>query len=79
MFGIIYFTLVTTAAGRDNLFQIGFLLFIAAILHNSAGYFFGYYLSRVCGLYKKAVVRLLLKWVYKTEEWHLAWQVRWVN
>jgi len=53
MFGIIYFTLVTTAAGRDNLIQIGFLLFLAAILHNGAGYFFGYWLSRASGLDKK--------------------------
>ncbi|WP_418262465.1 bile acid:sodium symporter family protein [Flavobacterium faecale] len=50
MFGIIYFTLVTTAAGRDNLIQIGFLLFFASILHNGAGYFFGYWLSRFSGL-----------------------------
>jgi BASS family bile acid:Na+ symporter len=53
MFGIIYFTLVTTAAGRDNLIQIGFLLFLASLLHNGAGYFFGYWLSRVSGLDKK--------------------------
>jgi BASS family bile acid:Na+ symporter len=52
MFGIIYFTLVTTAAGRDNLLQIGLLLFIASILHNGAGYFFGYWLSRISGLDK---------------------------
>ncbi|MFI1745656.1 bile acid:sodium symporter family protein [Thalassobellus sediminis] len=52
MFGIVYFTLVTTAAGRDNLIQIGVLLFVAAILHNSAGYFFGYWLSRLGGLDK---------------------------
>ncbi len=52
MFGIIYFTLVTTAAGRDNLLEIGFLLIIVAILHNSAGYFFGYWLSRASGLDK---------------------------
>jgi len=52
MFGIIYFTLVTTAAGRDNLIQIGFLLFLASILHNGAGYFFGYWLSRASGLDK---------------------------
>lgn len=50
MFGIIYFTLVTTAAGRDNLIQIGFLLFLASVLHNGAGYFFGYWLSRLSGL-----------------------------
>ncbi|WP_240622600.1 bile acid:sodium symporter family protein [Flavobacterium crocinum] len=54
MFGIIYFTLVTTAAGRDNLIQIGFLLFLASVLHNGAGYFLGYWLSRLSGLDKKS-------------------------
>ena len=53
MFGIVYFTLVTTAAGRDNLIEIGVLLFLAAILHNSAGYILGYWLSRAGGLSKK--------------------------
>ncbi|HTN21424.1 MAG TPA: bile acid:sodium symporter family protein [Pelobium sp.] len=52
MFGIIYFTLVTTAAGRDNLLEIGFLLVLASILHNGAGYFFGFWLSRLSGLSK---------------------------
>jgi BASS family bile acid:Na+ symporter len=50
MAGIIYFTAVTTAAGRDNLLKVGALLFIASALHNGAGYFFGYWLSRACGL-----------------------------
>lgn len=50
MFGIVYFTAVTTAAGRDNLLKIGALLFVAAMLHNAAGYFFGYWLSRGTGL-----------------------------
>ncbi|WNH09490.1 bile acid:sodium symporter family protein [Thalassobellus suaedae] len=53
MFGIVYFTLVTTAAGSDNLIEIGGLLFLAAILHNTAGYLFGYWLSRASGLDKK--------------------------
>ncbi len=53
MFGIVYFTLVTTAAGREHLLEIGVLLFVAAVLHNSAGYFFGYWLSRATGLNKK--------------------------
>lgn len=52
MVGIIYFTTVTTAAGRDNLMQVGLLLFLAAIIHNSAGYFFGYIFSRLFGLDK---------------------------
>lgn len=52
MFGIIYFTTVTTAAGRDNLLSVGFLLFFVSVIHNSAGYFFGYWLSRLLGLDK---------------------------
>lgn len=54
MSGIIYFTAVTTAAGRDNLLQVGFLLFFASVLHNAAGYFFGYWLSRLLGIDKNS-------------------------
>jgi BASS family bile acid:Na+ symporter len=50
MAGIVYFTTVTTAAGRDNLLKVGAVLFFAAALHNAAGYFFGYWLSRASGL-----------------------------
>jgi BASS family bile acid:Na+ symporter len=50
MAGIVYFTAVTTAAGRDNLLQVGGLLFFAAAAHNAAGYGCGYWLSRACGL-----------------------------
>ncbi len=52
MFGIVYFTLVTTAAGRDNLLKVGFLLFFCSVIHNASGYFFGYWLSRWVGLDK---------------------------
>jgi BASS family bile acid:Na+ symporter len=48
--GIIYFTTVTTAAGRENLVKVGVLLFIASVIHNAAGYFFGYWLSRLFGM-----------------------------
>lgn len=54
MFGIVYFTTVTTAAGRDNLLKVGFILFLASVIHNSAGYFFGYLLSRLFGLDKRS-------------------------
>jgi len=52
MFGIVYFTTVTTAAGRDNLMSVGFILFFCSVIHNAAGYFFGYWLSRLFGLDK---------------------------
>lgn len=54
MVGIIYFTTVTTAAGRDNLMKVGLLLFIASVIHNAAGYFFGYWLSRLFGMDKNS-------------------------
>lgn len=52
--GILYVTAMTIAAGRDNLLKVGSLLFLASILHNLAGYFFGYFLSRVGGLDKNS-------------------------
>jgi BASS family bile acid:Na+ symporter len=54
MAGIVYFTTVTTAAGRDNLLEVGMLLFLAAAMHNAAGYGFGYWLSRAAGLDKNS-------------------------
>jgi bile acid:Na+ symporter, BASS family len=50
MAGIIYVTAVTTAAGRDHLLRVGPLLILAAALHNCAGYFCGYWLSRAARL-----------------------------
>lgn len=52
--GILYVTAMTTASGRDNLMKVGALLFVASVLHNSAGYFFGYFLSRWAGLDKNS-------------------------
>ena len=52
--GILYVTAMTTAAGRDNLFKVGICLVIASGLHNMAGFFFGYFLSRGVGLDKNS-------------------------
>ncbi len=54
MAGIVYVTAMTTASGRDNLLKVGGLLFLASALHNSAGYGFGYFLSRASGLDKNS-------------------------
>lgn len=54
MFGIIYFTTVTTAVGHDNLLLTGWLLFICSVIHNAAGYFFGYWLGRLFRLDKNS-------------------------
>jgi BASS family bile acid:Na+ symporter len=54
MFGIIYFTTVTTAAGHDNLLKTGLLLFFCSVIHNAAGFFFGYWLGRLFRLDKNS-------------------------
>jgi bile acid:Na+ symporter, BASS family len=54
MFGIVYFTVVTTAASRENILAIGFLLLLVAVLHNSLGYVLGYWFSRALGLDKNS-------------------------
>jgi BASS family bile acid:Na+ symporter len=53
--GILYVTAMTTASGRDNLLKVGALLVLASMLHNLAGYLFGYFLSRGAGLDKNSV------------------------
>lgn len=50
MFGIIYFTVIATASGRNELLAVGLLLCLAAVLHNGIGYLLGYWLSRAMGL-----------------------------
>jgi BASS family bile acid:Na+ symporter len=52
--GILYVTAMTTASGRDNLLKVGALLVLASMLHNLAGYLFGYFLSRGAGLDKNS-------------------------
>lgn len=50
MAGIVYFTTITTAAGRDHLLLVGGTLVMVAVLHNTAGYVLGYGLARLCRL-----------------------------
>lgn len=47
MAGIAFIITIITAAGRDSLLAIGLALFAAAILHNIAGYFLGYWACRL--------------------------------
>lgn len=47
MFGIAFIIVVITAAGRDNLLTIGPALILCALLHNTSGYLFGYWIGRL--------------------------------
>lgn len=47
MAGIALIIMIITAAGRDSLLAIGLFLIFAAILHNTAGYFLGYWGCRL--------------------------------
>lgn len=54
MFGIVYFTVVTTAASRENILAVGLIMLLASVMHNSLGYTFGYWISRGLGLDKNS-------------------------
>ena len=47
MAGIAFILTIITAAGRDNLLKVGALLIVATLIHNLAGYFFGYWSARI--------------------------------
>ncbi len=50
MFGIVYFTLVATAKGRDHLLDVGAWLLLSTFLHNVLGYILGYLGARLFGM-----------------------------
>jgi BASS family bile acid:Na+ symporter len=50
MWGIMFFTAITTATGRANLLNVGGLLLVVVAVHNAAGFVLGYALSKLCGL-----------------------------
>ncbi|MHA4810044.1 bile acid:sodium symporter family protein [Flavitalea flava] len=47
MAGIALIIVVITAAGRESLLKVGPLLVLATLLHNTAGYFLGYWSGRL--------------------------------
>ncbi len=47
MFGIAFIITIITAAGRDSLLKMGFLLIVLAFIHNSCGYLLGYWFARI--------------------------------
>ncbi|MCB0628622.1 MAG: bile acid:sodium symporter family protein [Saprospiraceae bacterium] len=53
MAGIGIIITIITANGRDGLLQVGGLLIVACLLHNSAGYFLGYWISRLLRMEEK--------------------------
>lgn len=47
MLGIALIITIITAAGRNSLMSIGITLILAALIHNTGGYFLGYWFSRL--------------------------------
>ena len=50
MSGVLMMLIVIVSSGRDNLLNIGPLLFLASIIHHSTGYLLGYWSGRLLGL-----------------------------
>jgi|RhiMetdeSRZDD1v2_1073273.scaffolds.fasta_scaffold00949_5 bile acid:Na+ symporter, BASS family len=53
MFGIAFIIVIIVAAGRDNLLVIGPALIVCALIHNTTGYLFGYWIGRGFGLVER--------------------------
>ena len=53
MIGIGLIIVVITAAGRDSLLNVGILLVVAVLIHNTLGYTLGYWFARLLGLKEK--------------------------
>jgi BASS family bile acid:Na+ symporter len=50
MVGIAFIITIITAAGRESLLAIGLTLILVVFIHNTFGYFLGYWFSRLVGL-----------------------------
>jgi len=61
MTGIGVIIVVITAAGRDSLMDIGLLLILACLLHNSAGYFLGYWICKLARMDEKSCRTIALE------------------
>ncbi|SMO70456.1 bile acid:sodium symporter family protein [Gracilimonas mengyeensis] len=61
MVGIAVIITIITAAGRDSLLAVGVLLIVAAIIHNAAGYVFGYWGARALGMEKTSARTVALE------------------
>jgi BASS family bile acid:Na+ symporter len=61
MAGIGVIITVITAAGRDSLLDIGLLLIVACLLHNTAGYFLGYWICRLARMDERSCRTIALE------------------
>jgi BASS family bile acid:Na+ symporter len=61
MAGIGVIIVVITAAGRDSLLEIGLLLILACLLHNSAGYLLGYWICKLARMDEKSCRTIALE------------------
>lgn len=61
MAGIGVIIVVITAAGRDSLLEIGFLLVLACLLHNTTGYLLGYWICRLARMDEKSCRTIALE------------------
>jgi BASS family bile acid:Na+ symporter len=61
MLGIGVIITIITAAGRDSLLDMGLLLIFACLLHNTLGYFLGYWACKFAGMDEKSCRTIALE------------------
>ena len=61
MFGIALIIAIITAAGRDGLLEVGFLLILACLIHNLSGYVLGYFSCKILRMDEKSCRTIALE------------------
>ncbi|MBN2091850.1 bile acid:sodium symporter family protein [candidate division KSB1 bacterium] len=61
MLGICFIIGIITARSSEKLLNVGFLLLVTVILHNSAGYLLGYWISRACRMDKRKSITVAIE------------------
>lgn len=61
MVGIAVIISIITASGRDSLLEIGFLLILACVIHNTFGYLLGYWACRLIGMDERSCRTIALE------------------
>jgi BASS family bile acid:Na+ symporter len=61
MTGLLLTIVIINAAGREHLLKIGVLLILACLIHNLAGFLFGYWIARLVGLDERSCCTLSIE------------------
>lgn len=73
MFGIAFIIVIIVAAGRNSLIVIGPALIICALIHNTTGYLFSYWIGKLFRLPERDARRIAIEVGMQMAGLHQGW------